>query len=170
MAVKGEYRGMLIDIPDWDHEYREYFEYCKQHKLMLKKCKNCGLMRWEPGPGCPWCASLDYDWQEVSGKGAIHSYEVVTQAIQPGFADVVPYPVILVELDNQSGVPTPGEGIRIVTNLVDANVNFEKPENVKIGARVELVWQDIGPDLVLPQFKLSNEQPRGKVFQAPNTA
>ena len=36
-------------------------------------------------------------------KGVIYSYEIVTQAIQPAFADWVPYPVVLVELDEHGG-------------------------------------------------------------------
>ena len=38
-------------------------------------------------------------------QGTIYSYEIVTQAIQPAFADWVPYPVVLVELDEQRSVP-----------------------------------------------------------------
>ena len=53
----------------------------------------------------------------MSGKGTIYSYEIVVQAIQPGFRDWAPYPVVLVELDEQRGEPSPDEAIRIIANL-----------------------------------------------------
>ena len=47
---------------------------------------------------------------------------------------------MLVELDEQSGKPTPGDGLRITTNLLDQDMNPEKEENVAIGKRVEVVF------------------------------
>ena len=166
--IEVEYRGMSLIIPDYDTEHKGYFEAAAQHKLVMKKCKDCGLMRFPPGAGCPRCQSLTWEWQEVSGKGTIYSYEIVTQAIQPAFRDWVPYPVILVELDEQRGIPTADEGLRIVTNLVDAQLNPEKEENVAIGKRVEVVFLDIGEGFALPQFKLSNEPPQGPLWQFRN--
>ena len=77
------------------------------------------MLRGEPGAACPWCASLDWEWQEVSGKGTIYSYQVIMHAIMPAFRDWVPYTVVLVELDEQSGEPNPGNGLRITANLLN---------------------------------------------------
>ena len=100
-----EYRGMLLMVPDNDSEFGGYFEAAREHRLVVKKCAACGLLRFPPGSGCPWCTSLDWTWQDVSGKGIIYSYEIIAHAIQPGFRDFTPYPVIIVELDEQRGVP-----------------------------------------------------------------
>ena len=120
-----QYRGMQLIVPENDGEFLGYFEAAEQHKLVLKKCTACGLMRYPPGAGCPWCQSLEWTWQEVSGKGTIYSYEIIVHSIQPGFRDITPFPVVVVELDEQRGVPTPQEGVRLIANLVDAQFNPE---------------------------------------------
>ena len=64
-----QYRGIPLNISDNDSEYKGYFEGAAEHRLLVKKCLDCGLLRGEPGPGCPWCTSLRWEWHEVSGKG-----------------------------------------------------------------------------------------------------
>ena len=160
-----EYMGLDLTVSDIDHEYKGFFEAAAQHKLVMQKCKACSLLRWEPGSGCPWCASQEWEWQEVSGKGSIYSYEIVTQVTMPAFREWAPYPIVLVELDKQRGVPTPEEGLRLIANLVDENFGPEKEENVAIGKRVEIVFMDVAPDFSLPQFRLSSEPPHGPVWQ-----
>ncbi len=112
-----EYRGMTLVIPDNDSEWKEYFAAARAHRLILRACVACGRLRYPPSHGCPWCADLGWTWREVSGRGTIHSYEIVVHAIQPGFRDWAPYPVVLVELDEQRGQPTADEALRIVANL-----------------------------------------------------
>ena len=160
-----EYRGQLINISDVDTEYKGYFDAAKEHRLVVKQCLDCGLLRGEPGPSCPWCPSLNWEWHEVSGKGTIHSYQIVAHAVIPGFREWAPFPIVLVELDEQSGEPTPDDGLRITANLLDDEMNPEKEENVAIGKRVEIVFLDGEDGFTLPQFRLSSEAPRGRVWQ-----
>ena len=162
-----EYRGMLLVVPDNDSEFAGYFEAARQHRLVVKKCTACGLLRFPPGSGCPWCPSLDWAWQQVSGRGAIYSYEIIVHAIQPGFRDFAPYPVVIVELDEQRGVPDPQDGLRLIANLVDADFQPEAEDRVAVGSRVDVVFQDLSPELSLPQFRLTDEPPAGPVWQFP---
>ncbi len=161
-----EYRGMQLQVAPNDLENQGYFEAARRHKLAMKTCDRCNRMRWEPGPACPWCQSLAWHWQEVSGKGTIYSYQIVCQAIQPGFRDWVPYPIVLVELDEQRGEPTPDEALRVVMNLVDENFQPEQQENVAIGKRVEVTFLDLD-DFTLPQWRLAAEQPVDGLWQFP---
>jgi uncharacterized OB-fold protein len=160
-----EYRGLNLTLNEWDTDHIGYFEAAARHELVMKKCADCGLLRWEPGPGCPWCTSQEWEWAPVSGKGTIYSYEIVTQAIMPAFKDWVPYPVVLVELDEQRGVPTEHEALRMFANLVDNELGPEQEENVAIGKRVEVVFMEIGDGFALPQFRLTSEPPPGETWQ-----
>ena len=160
-----EYKGMNLILPAGDRDTRPYFEAARQGKLVLRRCTDCGLLRYPLGTGCPWCSSLEWAWAEVSGRGAIYSYEIVTQAIQPGFADWTPYPVVLVELDEQRGVPTADESLRLLTNLVTPDFRPEAEQHVAIGRRVRVVFQPLDDELALPQFALSDEPPDGPVWQ-----
>ena len=94
-----EYRGQQIDISDSDTEYKGYFEAAADHRLVVKKCLDCGLLRGEPGPGCPWCTSLQWEWNQVSGKGTIYSYQIVAHTVVPSFRDWAPFAIVLVELE-----------------------------------------------------------------------
>ncbi len=163
-----EYRGMNLVIPENDSEWREHFKLARSHRLMMRGCSACGLMRYPPSHGCPWCQSLEWQWKEVSGKGTIHSYEIVAHAIQPGFKDWTPYPVVLVELDEPPGRPTEDEGLRIIANLVTGDGRPEAEAKVGIGARVRVVFHDIGDDFALPQFELSGEPPQGRLWTFPS--
>lgn len=187
-----EYKGMNLIMSTADREIRPFFEAARQGRLVVRRCGECGLLRYPPGTACPWCSSLKSEWTEVSGRGTIHSYEIVTQAIQPGFADWVPYPVVLVELDEQRGVPTEDEALRLIANLVREQEAGPEPEpepregdealrvapagsgpvfrpeaeeHVAIGRRVRVVFQPLDDDLALPQFTLTDEPPTGRVWR-----
>jgi len=167
MPQPAQYRGMALVVPDNDSEWTEYFAHARQHRLMMRACAACGLMRYPPSPACPWCMALEWTWREVSGRGTIYSYEVVAHAIQPGFKDATPYVVVLVELDEQRGVPTPDEALRIIGNLVTADGAMESEREVAIGRRVRVMFQDVADHLALPQFTLSDEAPVGRVWRLP---
>ena len=151
------YRGITLSIPDNDSEYQGYFEAAGEGRLVVKKCADCGLLRGEPGPACPWCAAINWEWQQVSGKGTIYSYQVVAHTVIPSFRDLTPFAIVLVELDEQRGQPSDYDGLRITGNLVDANFNMEKEENVGIGKRVEAVFQPVEEGFMLPQWRLIDE-------------
>lgn len=159
------YRGMSLVIPDNDSEWNEYFGHARQHKLMVRACTACGLMRYPPTHACPWCMDLGWQWQEVAGRGTIHSYEIVMHAIQPGFKDITPYAIVLVELDEQRGQPTPDEALRIIGNLVRPDFTPEDEAKVAIGARARVIFQDLADHFALPQFTLTDEPPVGRVWR-----
>ena len=168
MPAPVTYRGMSLVVPDNDSEWIEYYAQARAHRLVMRACTACGLMRYPPTHACPWCQDLGWKWQEVSGRGTIHSYEIVAHAIQPGFRDITPYPVVLVELDEQRGRPTDDEALRIVANLVKADLTPEAEPNVAIGKRVRVVFQDLADHLALPQFTLTDDAPDGRVWRLPD--
>jgi len=165
--MRVEYRGMALIVPETDSEWHGYFDAARGGRLVVRRCGGCGLLRYPPGVGCPWCRSLEWTWQPVSGRGTIHSYEIVVQAIQPGFRDWAPYPVVVVELDEQRGRPAPDDGLRLVTNLMTADWAPEREESVAIGVRVEVCFQPLAADFALPQFRLSGEPPGGPLWRFP---
>src|SRR4030095_3429675 len=94
-----QYRGMALIVPDNDSEWKEFYEHARAHRLVVRQCKAGGVLRYPPTPPSPGCMELGGAGQEVSGRGTIYSYEIVAHAIQPGFREMTPYAVVLVELD-----------------------------------------------------------------------
>ena len=87
------------------------------------------------------CFSWDITWQEVSGRGKLHSF-VINHRSVPGFEDRAPYVICVVEL---------GEGARIMSNLfMDTTPT---PENVQVEMPVEVMWADVTDEITLPQFR-----------------
>lgn len=159
------YRGMSLIVPDNDSEWMEFYAEARKHRLVMRRCAACGLMRYPPTHACPWCMDLGWTWQEVSGTGTIYSYETVVHAIQPGFKEITPYHVVLVELDEQRATPTPEESLRIIGNLVKPDFSPEDEAQVAIGKRVKVVFQDLADHIALPQFTLGGEAPQGRVWR-----
>ena len=90
---------------------------------------------------CPRCRSFECQWDELSGRGTIYTFTIVHQAFVPDLAEQLPYVVAVVDLEG-------GEGARLVTNVVDID-----PTAVRIGMAVEVVWEDMGPELSLPRVQ-----------------
>ena len=170
MTLSGEIHGMPLAVDDLDIENLEYFKACGRHEFSLQKCTNCGLLRYPPGTACPWCSNLTFEWTPVEGKGTVHSYGEVHQAIQPAFRAFTPYQVLLVDLDTQKGQPTPHEAIRVVGNLVTPDGQMAPPEVVRqcgIGSRVRMVYVDVGEGFAVPQWTLDEAAVQGAVWRYP---
>ena len=131
-----EYRKPLPRItPD----NRPFWEAARRHELRLQRCDACGRFRYPPGPMCPDCLSERFEWRRVSGRGTISSWVVFHRVYFPAFADDAPYAVVQVELE---------EGPRLISNLVSS-----PGEKINIGMPVEVVFDDVTPELSLPRFR-----------------
>jgi uncharacterized OB-fold protein len=129
-------------LPQITPEARELWKGCRKHELLIQRCLACGTLRHYPRIMCPSCGSWDVEWVKVSGKGKVYSWTVAYQAFHPAFVKEVPYASVIVELD---------EGVRLVTNIVDA-----KPEELYIGMPVEAIFEDAAAEITLPKFKRSS--------------
>jgi len=171
----GLYKGLDLQVLPTDSEHRGLYEAAHEGRLVVQRCGVCMRLRGERGATCPYCPTSDWSWHEVSGKGVIYSYEVVTQAIQPSFRDWLPYAIVLVELDEQRaepwrwGLEDESVSVRLITNLVrrdDATLP-EDPAEVAIGKRVEVCFVPFDETMALPQFRLSDEPPEHAPWRAP---
>ena len=95
-----------------------------------------------PAPLCPRAAAFDLDWQEVSGRGTVYTLHRRPPRLRPVARRTG------CRTWSSSSRSTTRRGVRLVSNLVDAD-----PESVRIGMAVEVVWEDVGPDLALPRFR-----------------
>jgi uncharacterized protein len=117
----------------------EFYDYCKKHKLRFQRCTNCGTWRHVPRDMCAKCGSFAWEWAKSSGKGKLFSWTTAVQPMLPQFADLVPYSPVVIEMD---------EGVRLVTWLTDV-----PPEELRLGLPVEVVFDDVTPEVTLPKFR-----------------
>jgi uncharacterized OB-fold protein len=116
-----------------------WWQAASEHRLLVQRCADCGRTRLPPAPVCPACRSATSDWKEVSGRGELYTYTVVHRPIAAG--QLLPYVVAVVALEDAGGV-------RMLSNVVGVD-----PGQLAIGMRVELVWEDMGPELAIPRFR-----------------
>lgn len=134
----GSYEGPLPK-PDKDSEV--YWEAARRHELLVQQCSGCKRFRFYPRSVCPNCLSDEFQWRPATGRGRLYSFTVIHRAPTPSFRDQVPYVLALIDLD---------EGVRMMSNVIECD-----PDVVRIGMRVEVVFEDVTPEITLPKFKPS---------------
>ena len=55
----------------------------------------------------------------------------------------------------------------MVANLMRPDFTPERKDNVAIGKRVRVIFQDLSPEIALPQFTLTHEPPEGRLWRLP---
>jgi len=129
----------FMPIPDFDSQ--EFWAGCKNRELLIRRCCKCKTYRIPPGPGCPEWGAMESDWVKIDGKGEIFSYTIVCSSNIPGFAETVPYNIVVVSLSE-------ADDVNILSNLVDC-----PNEDIHVGMPVEVVFEDVPGGQTLPLFR-----------------
>lgn len=111
-----------------DRDNLGYYSGLLEHRLLINRCRACGVWHQPPQPICPACWTTDVVASEVSGRGTIHLAIHLHQG--PGVDPANPYPVVVVELEEQAG-------LRVTSTIVDC-----PKDEVQVGLAVELAWID----------------------------
>ena len=114
-----------------------FWQGVREGQLLIQRCSGCGRLRHPPGPMCPSCHSFEWTTQRASGRGRVHSFVVAHHPPVPPFE--YPNLIVLIELE---------EGTRLVSNLIGVD-----PSEAEIGMPVEVVFERVDPELVLPLFQ-----------------
>jgi uncharacterized protein len=103
-----------------------------RYNLVGTECKTCGQKFFPPRVICPDCRRKGkIEKFKFSGEGEIYTYSIV-RAAPTGFEYQKPYAVAIIQLK---------EGSKCTAQIVDC-----KPEDVRIGDKVELVFRKIIAD------------------------
>ena len=139
-------------LPDEDAHSAPFWEACRAQRLTIQRCANCERLRFPPRPMCPDCNALDHTWVEAMGTGTIWSWVVVHPPVLPAYNEFAPYPVAVIQLDED---PT----LRMVGNVIaeaGAPINSVDPADLAIGRPVRVAFADVG-DVTLPRWILVND-------------
>jgi hypothetical protein len=133
--------SMLVPVPD--EESAGFWEGTAAGELRMQACTSCGRWRFPPRVMCPHCRSTGREWRRVSGRGTVWSFVVPHPPLLPAYAELAPYNVIVVALDEDPA-------LRLVGNLVsgpDGSIGEIDPATIVIGEPVEVVFSSReGPD------------------------
>lgn len=126
-------------LPIVNVETAEFWDACRAHRLLLRRCNACGTTSFYPRPFCPACWSDDVGWVDASGRATLYTWSVVHRNDLPPFDERVPYVAAIVDL---------AEGPRMMTNVVDV-----AHDDLRIGMPLEVVFRDEADDIVIPVFR-----------------
>jgi uncharacterized OB-fold protein len=110
-----------------DIETQWWWDAIAEGIFAIPHCRACGEHFFPPSEFCPICGRNEVGSAEVAPSGTIYSWVVVHRALDPAFADDVPYTVVTVHLDAGArmfgrlmhGVPR--DGARVVARTYETD-------------------------------------------------
>jgi len=126
-------------VPSPTPETQPYWDGLNEGRLRLQRCADCGKVRHYPRPMCDACWSMNADWVDAAGTGAVHSWTITHYAFHPGFKGDLPYILLTVDLP---------EGVRMNARArgIDAGA-------LRVGLPVVVAFDRVKDDLTLPVFE-----------------
>lgn len=119
-----------------------FWEATKRHELTYQTCNRCHAVIFYPRRHCPQCGCLDTTRHVSKGDGTVYTFSVIMQSRHPAFAELGPYAIAYIDLD---------EGFRLMSNVIGVQ---DPTRDVHCGMRVKLRWEDQGTgDISLPMFE-----------------
>ena len=133
--------GPGMPPPAPDEVTAPFWEACRERRLVVQRCADCGLHRAPPSAVCPKCRGFNFEFDESAGRGRVFTYTIVYHGAHPAVMDAVPYAVAVVRLDDCGGV-------KLISNVVGCSY-----DEVRVDMPVELAWDDVSADLSVPRFR-----------------
>ncbi|WP_269855641.1 Zn-ribbon domain-containing OB-fold protein [Streptomyces sp. RPT161] len=132
-----------FDRPEIDSFTRPYWDAAAEGRLLIRRCRDCGVAHHYPREFCPGCWSEAVDWEEASGRATLYTWSVVHRNDLPPFGNRVPY---------IAAVATLAEGPRIMTEVVDC-----AESDLRIGAELRVAFRTMadGGTCTIPVFRLA---------------
>jgi len=140
MGAVTDEKAALRPLPQPDELTARFWKAANEHRLAIQRCGQCG--RWNHAPTllCPACGSGKLEFEHVSGRARLYSWTVIHDAPAPGFANLLPLIVGLVELEEQ-------QGLILATNIVDTDLS-----SLRVDLPLAVIFADITEDVTLPNF------------------
>jgi uncharacterized protein len=129
-------------LPQITSEAQPFWDAAAKQQLVMQRCQDCRAYIWTPRPACFECGGERLEWTQLSGKGEIYSFTVIRQVVgraaSQAFEKDIPYVIAWIDLE---------EGPRMISNVIGCPV-----EDVKIGMKVSVEFEQQSPEIWLPRF------------------
>lgn len=127
--------------PHEDEDNAPFLASWREGKLLLQQSRGGGPLFFYPRPICPNTGSADLVWREISGRGEVVSFSLITRPNHPSFNEEVPIILAEIALD---------EGASLLGRIVGADA-----ASIACGARLELLTPEEARRYPLPAFRLA---------------
>lgn len=134
---------VLKNLPRPTPETEAYWQGCKDHKLLIQSCGNCGTFQFYPRCICTNCISDNLNWVTASGRATIISYTIMHRSVSKAYCVDGPQVLAIVRLE---------EGPQMMSHVVECD-----EEKLSIGMAVEVAFEDWTDDITMPVFRPTKE-------------
>lgn len=118
---------------------KPFWNATREGKLLLKTCRECGHIDHPPYLYCTKCGSDNCEWVKASGKATLYAFAINEYGVPFPFMPDLPYVTALVDLK---------EGPRMLSNVVECD-----PKELTNGMELEVVFEELSPDITLPKWR-----------------
>jgi uncharacterized OB-fold protein len=132
-------------VPIPDDLTRPYWEAARRHELRIQRCTDCRGYQHPPQQACLKCAGANLEWALLSGKGKVYTFVIDRRLMVPTFDE--PYVIAQITPDE-----TDDNLVRITANIKGCELS-----DVYIGMPLEVFFEDVTPEVTLPQFRPAPE-------------
>lgn len=109
-----------------------FYEGLENHKILARKCKECGAIEFPPRYACNTCGYHETEWVELSGKGILHSIIIpATLNSDPWNSKIGPYCYGIVELE---------EGVKFNATVFGVSKKTAKEYRTKLPLPVHAIF------------------------------
>lgn len=131
----------MMALPVITDMTRPFWTEAKNGRLVMQKCAKCGTVNFHPKPWCIECGSRDLPWTEMKEEGTVYSFTISRSVAMnyPGWESQLPVILCLIDID---------DGARMY-----AQVTHVKPEDMHVGMRVKVYFEQISEEAGIPKFK-----------------
>ena len=126
-----------VPVPTLDNQ--EFFDKCREHQLVHRRCRDCDSFLYPPRPNCPKCASENLEWVKSEGRGTVYTFTLTRQPVSRAFVGRLPWAVVEVELE---------EGVHLHRH---AYLDFLRVAVHQVANQV--VFEAVNDEITLPKFK-----------------
>lgn len=130
----------LRPLPLADEVSAPFWAAARQGRLDIQRCTACRHWIHAPALACPACGSEELAFEPVSGRGTLYSWTVLHHSPGPGFADMLPLIVGIVELAEQPHL------------LLCANLLQVDASALRLGMPVRVCFEWLDSEHAVPQF------------------
>ncbi|MWA04847.1 hypothetical protein F8568_031650 [Actinomadura sp. LD22] len=125
--------------PDLDNPLiLPFWEACQRHELVAQHCPSCDTLRFPPLSICANCWSENQAWTRIEPFATLWSFVIYRRAMNPAFADEIPYAIGRVKTDAGPVFET-----RLAIPL----------DEIEIGMPLVASFRDVNADFSLLQFE-----------------
>ena len=126
-----------IPAPGPSRGSREYWDGCRRHQLLYKRCAECSFCGLGSFSVCAGCHATTPVWEESTGTGSLYSWTVVWRPPDPAFQ--VPYAPAIVRVD---------EGFWMMSAVIGCD-----PDALREGLPMMVEFHPASDEITLPYFR-----------------